>query len=213
MIYDESSINTAPEYAYVDGCNGKMPSSITGFGAGAPTLERLMSYSFKQRIFGLSDGKCVLKLNEYPLLFVDSQTMEFEVKGWGIKMPCSKAAELPREICRTFLFLFGKSEEQTLSDNESERWLSILDQIDFDEFSIGRAPPRYHEGQLVHHEPKCMVTWHDGKRQSLSDDVASSLSLLNPGERFSAYVKLGKNDEVLEIERVVLLATTQSRVG
>ena len=71
--------------------------------------------------------------------------------------------------------------------------------------SVDRSPPRYQEGVLQSNKEKCIVVWHDGTREHLPQIASCALDDINAGERFSAHVKLGKNDETIGIDRVSLL--------
>jgi hypothetical protein len=61
-------------------------------------------------------------------------------------------------------------------------------------------------GVLLQKNDFAYVEWHDGSRQKLRHEVASALTEVNVKERFSAFVKLGKDNEPLAIERVSLLS-------
>ncbi|MDX2080721.1 MAG: hypothetical protein SFU53_08040 [Terrimicrobiaceae bacterium] len=162
-------------------------------------------YMFRQRYVPIEGGRLLLRLTAFPQLEVDPATMEFEAVNWGVRLPCSKAEELPKMLARRFLDLFSKADAEMLSTEEEACWLKVLDQVDFTAFCIDRAAPHYLEGTLLQLEPICRVEWHDGVRQKLDGSVACTLQSLYPGDRFGAYVKLGRDNVVRFIERLVLL--------
>jgi hypothetical protein len=162
-------------------------------------------YTFRQRYLPIEGGKLLLRLTTQPELEVDPQTMEFDVLSWGVRLPCSKAEELPTALARQFLLFFSKADAQSLSEQEEMLWVQILDQVDFSSFSIDRAAPHYVEGQLARMEPVCLVDWHDGQRQKIEGEALAALRILRPGDRFGAFVKLGRDNSVKTIERVVIV--------
>lgn len=169
-----------------------------------PKVER-PSFVFRQRFLPIEGGRLLLRLNEFPQVEVNPATMECEVQGWGVRVACSKAEELPRLMARRFLELFSKADAQILTEQEQSAWVGILDRVDYRSFCIDRAAPHYVEGKLVRTEPVCRIEWHDGEVTNIDKHVAAPLRVLEPGDHFGAYVKLGHNNEVRAVERVVLL--------
>lgn len=139
------------------------------------------------------------------MLQIDPATLRFSVKDWGIEMDCLQLAQLPRELARKFLRLLSAAESENLTEAEQAEFITISDYIDFQEFSITRSAPRYMEGTLQARSNTVIVEWHDGSREVLNWEVSRALSEIDPGERFSAFVKLGKDDKALALERVSLL--------
>lgn len=171
-----------------------------------PAKQSRARFAFRQRHLTLEGGRLLLRLNQFPQLEVDPQAMEFEVVDWGVRMPCSEAENLTKAMARRFLYLFGKADEQALSEEEENAWIRILDNVDFQRFCADRSAPHYVEGTLVRLSPVCLVDWHDGERQKISSRVAENLgSCLNPGDKFGAYVKFGRDNDVTSIERILPL--------
>lgn len=162
------------------------------------------SYRFNQRLFPLDDGRTLLRLH-YPLtLLLDKRTMQFEVQDWGVQMDTAQAHDLPRQIARRFLTFFGKANSQSLTEQEKMQWLRICDQVDVAHFNADRSAPHYTEGTLKKKNP-LMVEWHDGVRENLANRLAANFHPLEEGDNFSAFVKMGKGNETLNIERVSIL--------
>jgi hypothetical protein len=141
---------------------------------------------------------------------VDTKTLQCEVRGWGIRMPASAVENLPNAMARRFLELFSKVDRGQLNESDAENWLHIIDQVDVAAFNIDRAAPHYVEGTLIKLSPVCLVEWHDGERTRLERPVATILGSLVPGDQFGAFVKLGRDNQVLSIERVTLLALAET---
>ena len=172
-------------------------------------LER-QQYAYRRTVLPIEGGRVLLRLTQTPLVEVDPATQECEVVGWGIRMPCDKVENLPNEMAHRFLDLFSKVDAGRLTTAELPLWRQILDQVDFVAFSVDRAAPHYLEGTLERLQPVCLVEWHDGERQRIARNVARALDSLRFGDEFGAYVKLGKNNDVRSIERIVLLASAEA---
>lgn len=164
------------------------------------------SYRFSQQLFPLDDGRTLLRLHQPLTLTLDRRTMRFEVKDWGVQMDSAQAHELPRQIARRFLTLFGKADSQSLTETEKGQWLRICDQVDVAQFSVDRSAPHYTEGTLKKKNP-LTVEWHDGSIERLPPRLASIFHPLDPGDYFSAFVKMGKDNATLNLERVSILLT------
>jgi hypothetical protein len=162
------------------------------------------SYRFNQRLFPLDDGRTLLRLH-YPLtLLLDRRTMQFEVQDWGVQMDTAQAYDLPRQIARRFLTFFGKANSQSLTEPEKLQWLRICDQVDVAHFNADRSAPHYTEGTLKKKNP-LTVEWHDGVKENLANRLAANFHPLEEGDNFSAFVKMGKGNETLNVERVSIL--------
>jgi hypothetical protein len=190
--------------------NPKLPSRLGA--ATAPRGDRRISYTFPQKLFPIDGGKTLLRLRSAPLLTVDKAALEFEIEGWDLRMKCADVYDVPRQIARRFLYLFGRSEQRLLSDEERSAWIQILDRVDSNQFSYDRSPPRYNEGILLQRDP-IVIEWSDGKNEKLDAGVGAALMPLDPGDTFSAYVKLGRDNRSLEIERVMLIAPGEQPRG
>lgn len=166
--------------------------------------ENLTEFQFAHTVIPLEGGQQCLRLLK-PLQLQITPALEFEVRDWGIKMDCLKLPDLPREVARRFLFLLSAAENERLTEKDQADWVRISDYIDFRQFSVDRSPPRYQEGLLTSKKEKVIVEWHDGKREILPWKARRALADVDVGERFSAYVKLGKDDVTIGIERVTLL--------
>ena len=171
-----------------------------------PSQGALQSFTLDQRVIPLEGGRQLLMLQKPLELRIDPATVRFTVADWGIEMDCLQLAELPRELARRFLILLRAAEDERLTEQEQADWLRVCDYVDFQRFSIDRSTPRYMEGTLRTRASTVIVDWHDGSHETLDSAAARILSEVNPGERFSAFVKLGKGDKTLALERVSLLA-------
>ncbi len=174
-----------------------------------PTWLRRQRYAYKRSVLPIEGGRVLLRLTEPPMIEVDPASKECEVIGWGIRMSRDFIHELPKKMARRFLDLFSKADSSRLNEEERQCWMGILDQVDFPAFCIDRAAPHYLEGRLARLDPVCLVDWHDGERQQIGREAARSLGCLRPGDEFGAYVKLGKQNSVLSIERITLLAPVE----
>ena len=168
----------------------------------APT--EIHTYRFPQLFFPLDDGRTLLRLKQPLALQLDKRTMVFEVKDWGIHMEATRAYELPQQIARRFLTLFGRADSQALTAEEKMQWLRICDQVDVEQFNVERAAPHYTEGKVRQKVP-LTVEWHDGTTEKLPARLAANFHPLEAGDTFSAFVKMGKGNVTLNLERVSIL--------
>lgn len=169
-----------------------------------PIPDTPRKFMFRQQIIPLDGGRTLLRLHQPLTLLMNQRTMEFDVEGWNIHMRCAQVDEVPRQIARRFLTLFSKADAGAITPAERIEWLGILDRVDFTQFSVERAAPHYVEGTLQRKLP-AVVQWHDGAVEQIPPSLASAFFPLDPGDRFSAFVKLGKDNHALHIERVCLL--------
>lgn len=192
----------APQFATSD-LDVRPTTHIVARAEPAPVKSR--SFRFPQRIIPLDGGRTLLRLRENPTLTVNSRTMEFDVQDWGIHMRCDQVEDLPRQIARRFLTLFGKADRDEMGPSERLEWLKLLDQVDYTQFSIDRSVPHHVEGTLLKKNP-LTVEWNDGATEQLPASVASVFFPLDPGDNFSAFVKMGKENRTINVERVSILA-------
>ena len=180
-------------------------------GKRAPTQEGFLVFAFEQTLIPLEGGRQALKLRKPLHLRINPDTLRFSVEDWGIEMDRLQLPQLPRAAARRFLFLLNAAENESLTETDQAAWLRISDYVDFQEFSIDRSAPRYMEGTLRSNASVVIVEWHDGSRETLDWGVAQALSEVNPGERFSAFMKLGKGDKALAVERVSLRTSSSAK--
>jgi len=168
----------------------------------------LSCFEFPQTIIPLDDAGTLLKLWEPLELKVNSFDDTFHIDSWGITMDCDDVHLLPEKLARRFMEFFGKSERAQMSAVDEAQWIKILDTVDYQLFAVDRAPAHYMEGVLRRQSPHVRVEWNeDEQSEKLNSAVSASLSLLQEGDEFSAYCKLGLDNEIKSIERVTLLVS------
>lgn len=166
----------------------------------------LSCFEFPQTIIPLDDAGTLLKLWEPLELKVNGLDDTFQVESWNITMACDDVHLLPERLARKFMEFFSKSETGRITPKEEAQWIKILDTVDYQQFAIDRAPAHYMEGVVRKKFPHFRVEWNgDEHTERLSSEVSASLSLLQEGDEFSAYCKLGLDNEVKSMERVMLL--------
>jgi hypothetical protein len=173
-------------------------------GKHTPSQECFQEFVFDQKIIPFEGGNRSLRLLKQLTLQLDPATLRFKVKDWGIELDCFNLQQLPRELARKCLFLLSAAENERLTEADQADLLRISDYVDYQEFSIDRSLPHYAEGILRNNATQVMVEWANGKKETLDWNVGRSLTEVNVGERFSAFVKLGKKNKTLLVERVSL---------
>lgn len=159
---------------------------------------------FAQRFFLIEPGLS-LELRECPRLSLGETV---QVKDWGIDISYSELRNLERHIARTFRMLYDKAKTETLSEHEKAQWMKIVSRIDYPKFCADSAPARYEEGVLVSQDP-VRVSWCDDDKETLSDDCAQALNLVESDERFSAFVKRDAGGHASSVSRVSILGPGQ----
>ena len=193
-----------PESAYIESA-AEMARPIKIIAEQRPT-QGTVPYKLNRSLIALDGGKLLLRLNQSISVELNSATWTGYVPGWNLTVPAGEIHDLPRLLARKFLTLFSKVDNGTLNADEKKDWIAILDQVDYRQFSIDRAPPRYLEGELLGRQPSFVrVRWHDDTIQTIKRPVAAALDLLTVGDTFSCYAKLGLNESVLSIERLAIL--------
>lgn len=180
-----------------------LPTAVRA--ADDPRSSTTPRFRYSKRAISLEGGRLLLRLLDDPQVAVDPNTLLCTVVDWGVTLPHSQIEQIDRAMGRRFLELYSKAEAQRLSENEEQAWLAILDHIDYQAFSIDRSAPQYVEATVLKASPQIRVEWHDGQTEWLSPEVATSLQLLTPGDRFGAFVKFDRNQKARQIERIRLL--------
>src|SRR5262249_54643094 len=163
-----------------------------------PLTDEPLVFRLTQRYFTSGSHRLVLE-KKPEIAFYPGQD-EFEIVGWNLKLPRSKQGEIGRELVRKFLILFLRAERSQLSNDEKAEWRTIVEQVDYRQFSIDRAPGRYVEGHLVtSDENSAVIEWHDGSRQKIAGPCVADFRILEPGEQFSAMAWFGRDNIVLRI--------------
>lgn len=172
-----------------------------------PKKDRRLGYKFEKELLPLEGGHLLLRLRDRLTVELDPTTMHCGVSDWNVRLPVSQVAELPQQLARQFLLLFSKADAGQMSELESNVWLKVVDQVDYRRFCIDRAAPQYLEGTIQTKQPTfVIVRWHDDTSEKIEFPVASALSVLQKGDEFGAYVKLGLDNKAMSIERLTILS-------
>ena len=171
------------------------------------TLQKRKVTQFKYRLptIPLDGGKTILRLFEDPVIEVDHDKMECKVMQWDAALALTNVEDISRTLGRRFLELYSKSIDGRLTEQEEAHWLAVVQRVDYQAFCTDRTPARYVEGTLQAVNPACTVEWHDGEIEVLHPQVARSVNILNPGDRFGAWVKWGRDNKVQDIEGLKML--------
>jgi hypothetical protein len=142
-----------------------------------------------------------LVLDEPPQIAVYSSSFEFEVVGWGIRLPFGAQGQIGREVIRKFLKLHVRAEENSLNEQEEAEWADISKRVDYRRFSLDRTPLRYVDGVLLSRDgdAECRVEWHTGEKERVLGKLALAFSIFELGERFTGLAKFGEGNNLIEI--------------
>jgi hypothetical protein len=171
-----------------------------------PQVMPPLTYTLRKTILQIEPGRLHLRLRQPPEVLVHPDGVSCEVIGWSVTVPTARAEDIPSEMSRKFLDLFSKADRGRLNETEQAEWIDILDHVDFQTFCIDRAQPHYMEGEVTSISTKFVwVEWHDGAREKIETPAHRSLFLMQKGDLFGAYVKLGRDNRTLSIENVLPL--------
>ena len=201
-------INTQRQSAfYAEADSAYVQSASEVVATKKPEKGMRIGYKLDRELLSLEGGQLLVRLRRPLTVEVDPSTMNCGVFDWGVTLPVSQVAELPNRLARQFLSLFSKADRGVLSDQESDQWLKVVDQVDYRRFCIDRAAPQYLEGQIQTKQPTfVIVRWYDDTPEKIEFPVASALSVLQKGDEFGAYVKLGLDNKAISIERLTILS-------
>ena len=99
--------------------------------------------TFKQHSISLDSTGQILRLRQDTQLHLNLETREFDVAGWGIRMPLSDVGNLPREMARQYLRLWSNSERNQLRGDEREELQRGKHGRAFDMVNIGELFSAY----------------------------------------------------------------------
>ena len=144
-----------------------------------------------------------LILDESPQIAVFPGLLEFELVGWNIRLPYDRKDEIGRQLVRKFLDLYAKAARVALNEQEEAQWVEISKRVDYRRFSLDRTVAVYAEGTFLDGNGiSCRVKWHDGTIEKLTGALANVMSVLEPGEHFTALAKFGEGNALVEVRNV-----------
>jgi len=161
-------------------------------------------YYLNVRYLPIEGDSLVLPLKGKVQLDIDHVSGFTTVRHWGITVPTIDTWDLPRIMARKFLHYYSRASQRTLQEADQMVYMRILDQVDWQKFSLDRALPHYSEGVLIKKAP-LRIKWSDDVVEVLPQKLARAFMLINEGERFSAYAKFGQDNAVVSIEHIEML--------
>jgi hypothetical protein len=132
------------------------------------------------------------------------------VRGWGVECAYENVYDIPRELARRFLFLLGKAQNGSLTDEERVFWAYIVDHIDYPGYCESRSRAIQCEGLLKERQRNAIsIEWADGSLSNLSGALVSRFDLVNVGERFSCVARFRsqKITDLFEVSPLEALET------
>lgn len=201
---DISTPDSSPKYSYSESFStARITEAVS---SEKPEAGKGHAYKLDRHILSLEGGKLLLRLRSPLSVSIDFNTMECSVEKWNVRVPISQTAQIPAKLSRKFLTLFSKVDQGTATPVEMGNWVNILQDVDFQRFSIDRASPHYIEGEVIQKQPKFVrVEWHDGAKEKIEFPTASAFSELEVGDEFSAKVKLGLESKTVYVEHITLI--------
>jgi len=132
-----------------------------------------------------------------------------EVIGWGLTVPLEKADDLPRQIGRRFLELYSKAVTGSLRDEERQWLRKVSEQMDYHSFAASRKLPRYREATLTRKNPVLLIQFLEDRNIRLDSRLASKLTAIDAGERFSAWFTIDGMGKISDFNHVLRLLSLE----
>ena len=168
-----------------------------------------LEFEFDVRLLPLGAGT-FLHLWEKPRVVLNTDTWKLIIEGWGVTLEPTEANSIPRELCRQFQRLWRKAQQGILNEQETVIWSAIVDRVDVAQYASDHESPRYMEAELLERSRETRVRFHDGKLARIPTSATSSLSLVDKGEWFGAYVKFDRDGNIVSLERPSLIGALPS---
>ena len=133
-------------------------------------------------------------INKFPTVVLAPDFQRVEVKELGLSLPSSgfNQAKLERLLWREFLSLERKAKRSDLVGGDRDKWLAWSAFFDYARYREETAPLLRSIGELIAFgEDYAEVRWNgaDGGLERVYGENALKLSIVNPGECFSALTR------------------------
>jgi hypothetical protein len=167
------------------------------------------------QVFWIQKGKIAIRSHR-PLTVTYRETTgaadqinpnEIEIKDWDLTIPMEQGIDwttFPDVIGRCFFNWYSHALQDTLNKEERQIFARICAQVDYYTFSALVAPARYLEAMLVTKDRSCTIVF-GGRSVKLNPRLTDSLHVLREGDTFGAYFKIGRDNEIISIESLVLI--------
>lgn len=154
------------------------------------------------------DGRTALRCVEPLRLRYDDEENKIEVIGWNVSCELHDAHSLERLVARRFLELFSRTVHgPELSGEDQRLFAEICRQVDYRQFNLDRALPRYEEGVLIARAPHLTIALVPERNLTVPSNFTAAFQLLSQGEHFGAEFEYGGEGEITAIRNLLLLPT------
>lgn len=119
-----------------------------------------------------------------------SQTVS--IPDWGVSVPIENATResLRNAVARQYVMLADKSRRHVLTDEERGVWKRLLADSDYGDFCQRTAPAVKDVATRIRTARDGVeVVWSSGENETIPNDLAKPLVIVEDGEEFSARVK------------------------
>lgn len=124
----------------------------------------------------------------------------------GLTISTKGIGDIDKHVCRHFLKYFSKSQSGTLSNEEKECWIKMVDCIDYNKLSCGYSRPFYAEATILKKAPNSLlVKWHDGEEEWIDSSIAITLGYLSEKDKFGAFAKQDNRGKTIILENISLI--------
>lgn len=137
------------------------------------------------------DGFVVERLNR-PEVTLPCPTIGDEEPDWGVSVSIENATResLRNAVVRQYVMLADKSRRHALTDEERGIWKRLLADSDYGDFCQRTAPAVKDVATRIRAvRDGVEVVWSSGENETIPNDLARPLVIVEDGEEFSARVK------------------------
>lgn len=206
IMLDNMQANSSPGHAHL--CGDLKDGCAEYRSADSSSLGLAVQWEFTQTVFRVEEGVFLRLRNPLGLTAMGSVV---EVDGWGLKVPITDLGSLDDAVVRQFLVFKGKAEKDTLTDEQREAWIKIVDSLDYGRFCAESSPQSYVEGTIRTVNAKLIyVEWQDGAKEWLPRKVAGTLAVFEAGDVFGAFAKRNYKGATIRLENISYLGRENS---
>jgi hypothetical protein len=127
------------------------------------------------------------------------------IEEWGFSIAEADLLDIEQKVPRYFLDMFSKAKNNQLTEQEHEKWINIIESIDYEALSVEFSRPYYLEGEIkqIHANKGILVAWQDETTEWLDSLLLSNFRLFDNGDKFSAYIKRDRFNKVVSVENIL----------
>jgi len=141
-----------------------------------------------------------LFLKERPTGRINAEDWMIHIEKWNVSVSRTEINEVAPKIARKFLYLWNRSVNMELLEDEKKDWEKIYPLVDYSAFCLDHQPSLYTEGRILD-KSTSRVEWINGEKETLTE-FYNNFRILEDGDVFGAFIKRNKENKVSIISDV-----------